>query len=50
MLWLQDTEIQLDLLGDKNQNMSLEQVLQCIEAKEDGKRSAIHLLDSQLVA
>lgn len=43
---LGDTEIQLDLLGDKNQNMNLEQLLQFVEVKEAGKRSASRLLDS----
>ena len=33
-----------DLLGDKNQDMSLEEVLKLIEAKEAGKRSTGHLL------
>ena len=37
---LADSEIQLDLLGDRNQDMSLEEVFQFIEAKEAGKRSA----------
>ena len=41
-----DPEIQLDLLGDKNQNMTLEQVFQFVEAKESGKRSASKLLDT----
>ena len=40
-----DPDIQLDLLGDKNQNMTLEEVFQFIEAKEAGKRSASRLLD-----
>ena len=35
-----DSEIQLDLLGDKNQDMTLEEVFQFIEAKESGKRSS----------
>lgn len=43
---LQDTEIQLDLLGDMNQDMTLEEVFQFIEAKESGKRSASRLLDA----
>ena len=43
---LADPDIQLDLLGDKNQNMSLEEVSQFIEAKEEGKRPASRLLDS----
>ena len=38
---LEDTE---DLLGDRNQNMTLEQVLGFVEAKEAGKRSASRLL------
>lgn len=41
---LDDPEIQLDLLGDKNQNMTLEQVFQSVEAKESGKRSASRFL------
>ena len=40
------SEIQLDLLGDQNQNMTLEEVFQFMEAKEAGKRSAGHLLDT----
>ena len=44
-----DPDIQLDLLGDKNQNMTLEDVFQFIEAKEAGKRSASRLLDSHAV-
>ena len=44
-----DPDIQLDLLGDKNQNMSLEEVFQFVEAKEAGKRSASRLLDSHAV-
>lgn len=42
-----DQEIQLDLLGDKNQDMSLEDMLSFVEAKESGKRSASRLLDAQ---
>ena len=41
---LEDTEIQMDLLGDKNQDMTLEQILRFVEAKEAGKRSASRLL------
>ena len=37
---LEDSERQLDLLGDKNQDMTLEQILRFVEAKEAGKRSA----------
>ncbi|CAB4041678.1 Hypothetical predicted protein, partial [Paramuricea clavata] len=44
---LADHEIQLDLLGDKNQDMSLEEVIQFIEAKEAGKRSAGRLQEAQ---
>ncbi|XP_046579031.1 uncharacterized protein LOC124286670 [Haliotis rubra] len=48
-LGLIDPEIQLDLLGDKNQDTNLEQVFQFVEAKESGTRSASRLLDSQSV-
>ncbi len=41
---LEDTEVQMDLLGDKNQDMTVEQVLAFVEAKEAGKRSAARLL------
>ena len=41
---LEDTEIQMDLLGDKNQDMTMEQVLRFVEAKEAGKRSVSRLL------
>ena len=44
---LADSEIQLDLLGEKNQDMSLEEVFQFIEAKEAGKKSAGCLLETQ---
>ncbi|CAB4033724.1 Transposon Ty3-I Gag-Pol poly [Paramuricea clavata] len=44
---LADHEIQLDLLGDKNQDMSLEEVIQFIEGKEAGKRSAGRLQEAQ---
>ena len=44
---LADSEIQLDLLGDKNQDMTLEEVLQFVEAKKSGKRSAGRLLQAQ---
>ena len=44
---LAESEIQLDLLGEKNQDMSLEEVFQFIEAKEAGKRSAGRLLETQ---
>ncbi len=41
---LGDTEIQFYLLGDKNQDITMEQVLRFVEAKEAGKRSASRLL------
>ena len=44
---LADNDIQLDLLGDQNQNMTSEEVIKFIEAKESGKRSAGHLLETQ---
>ena len=44
---LEDSKIQLDLLGEKNQDMTLEEVFQFIEAKEAGKRSAGRLLETQ---
>ena len=40
-------EIQLDLLGDQNQDMPLEEMLSFIEAKESGKRSASRLLHAR---
>ena len=40
-----DQEIQLDILGDQNQSMSLEDMLRFVEANESGKRSASRLLD-----
>ena len=46
---LADSEIQLDLLGERNQDMSLEEVFQFIEAKEAGKRSAGRLSQSHSV-
>lgn len=44
---LADSEIQLDLLGDRNQDMTLEEVLKFVEAKEAGKRSASRLFETQ---
>ena len=44
---LADHEIQLDLLGDTNQDMSLEEVFRFVEAKEAGKRSAGRLPHTQ---
>ena len=45
---LADSEIQLDLLHNKNQDMTLEEVLQFVEAKESGKWSAGCLLQAQV--
>ena len=44
-----DPEIQLDLLGSNNQDMSLEEVFKFVESKEAGKCSSSHLLDSHAV-
>ena len=44
-----DQEIQQDLLGDRNQEPCLDEVIQFVESKESGKLSAIHLLDSRAV-
>ena len=41
-----DPDTQLDLLGDRNQDMSLEEVIKFIEARESGKRSASRLLNT----
>ena len=46
---LDDQEIQQDLLGDRNQEPCLEEVIQFVESNESGKRSAIRLLDSHAV-
>ena len=45
-----DQDIQLDLLGEQDQDMSLETVISYIEAKEAGKRSAGKLHDSPQLA
>ena len=42
-----DSKIQLDLLGAKNQEMTLEEVFQLIEAKDASKRSSGHLSETQ---
>ena len=42
-----DQDIQLDLLSEKNQDMTLKDTIEYIEAKESGKRSASCLLDPQ---
>jgi len=44
-----DHDIRLDLLGDSNQDMSLEEVTRFVEVKEAGKRSSFRLLDSHAV-
>lgn len=46
---LADSEIQMDLLGDANQEMSVEETLRFVEAKEAGKRSASRLSIPQTV-
>ena len=46
MKGIADQEIQLDLLGERDQDMSLDDLLQYIEAKESGKRSASRLYES----
>lgn len=45
-----DQDIQLELLGHTNQDMTLEEVIQFVETKEGGKRSAFQLLDNQTAA
>ncbi|XP_029282003.1 uncharacterized protein LOC115004500 [Cottoperca gobio] len=42
-----DQEIQLDLLGEKNQDMPLKDMIEYIGAKESRKRSSSRLLDPQ---
>ncbi|XP_028411560.1 uncharacterized protein LOC114534203 isoform X2 [Dendronephthya gigantea] len=44
---LADNEIQLDLLADKKQDKTLEEIVQFVERKEIGKRSADQLLQKQ---
>ena len=44
---LADGEIQLDLVADKKQDKGLEEIVQFIERKEAGKRSAGKLLQTQ---
>ena len=41
---LDDEEIRLDVLGESRQDMSLEDALSYVEAKESGKRSASRLI------
>ena len=44
---ISDPEIELDLLGDAKQDMTLKQMLKFIELKESGKCSTSHLHDSK---
>ena len=44
---LTDNDIQLDLLAEKQQDKTLEEIVQFVERKESGKRSAGQLLHSQ---
>ena len=46
---IDDEDIRLDVLGQADQDMSLTDVLQLIEAKESGKRSASRLVDGASV-
>ena len=41
-----DNEIQLDILSNGNQNMTLEDILRLVEAKEAGKRSASKIMNN----
>ena len=41
---LEDSEIQMDLMGHKNEDMTLEQLLRFVKAKEAAKRLASRLL------
>ena len=43
---LEDNDIRLDILSETKQDLSLEEVIKLIEAKESGKRSANRLLGS----
>ena len=44
-----DNDIQLDLLGNSNQDMSLEEVTRLVEVKDARKRSSSRRLDSHAV-
>ena len=46
---IEDQDIRLDVLGQADQDQSLEDILQLIEAKESGKRSASRLLNGNTV-
>ena len=43
---ISDSEIQLDILSDHNQKMTLENIMRYVEAKEAGKRSASKLMSN----
>ena len=43
---ISDPDIQLDLLSDRNQDMTLEEAFKFVEAKEAGKRSASQIHES----
>ena len=45
--WIADAEIQLDLFGDKKQDMTLEELFKFVEANEAAKRSASRLIDNR---
>lgn len=47
---LSDEDIKLEILGQPDQEMTLEQILQIAEAKESGKRSADRLQENPSVA
>ena len=44
-----DDEIQLDLISDQNQKMTIEEMMKFVEARESGNRSASRLLDTPSV-
>ena len=44
-----DDQIQLDLISDQNQKMTIEEMIKFVEARESGKRSASRLLDTPSV-
>lgn len=44
---LADTEIRIDVLSDIHQEMPLDKMVQLVETKEAGKKSASRLMDTQ---
>ena len=46
---INDQEIQLELLGEQDQDKSLEDTIRYIEAKESRRRSAIRLMDPPMI-